>query len=386
MRQTVVIIIILIMSLTCSGCWNRQELDQMDILLGAGLDIVDNEVLVAAQVARAGILAADVPQEPAFRVYSATGRTVFDAIRNVTLTSANKMFWGHHQVLLIGEEFAKDGIMEGISFFARDHEVNRFVDLVLFKGDIEEVMNMHVAKKSLPMLELRSLIENYAANAKVIEMPVSNFMKINSTPGICVVVPILTVNEVAGQSVFKLDGTALIAENKLVGELTANETRGLLWLLNRVKSAILVIDVTETAKKNDFAIREVSLEVLAASTKIVANGNLKFTVESEVEVSFGEDIFREKIYRDQESEIKAMIEEEAAKLIEREIERLLEITQELQTDPAGFGRAMYRQRPNEWREIEAGWCEETYPSIEVSYDINVSITGRMMLREYDSMN
>ncbi|OEH86776.1 hypothetical protein BHU72_00440 [Desulfuribacillus stibiiarsenatis] len=376
--------VMLVCCLFITGCWNRVEMNELNFVIGAGIDVKDDEVQLIAQVARPDVLAADAPQEKAYRTFTGTGKTIFDAIRDVTLRSPRKLFWGHHQVLLVSEKMAEEGLLETLAFFARDHETSRHVHIAIGEGEFKKLFTEHVYERSIPMMFLVPLMEGYKANAKTFAIKLHEFLKINSTPGMCVSLPIVRLRQENGFNMYEMHGTALFNENKMVGKLTPEETRGLLWLRDEVESAIIPMNITETAKEKDPLVQEVSFEVLSAKTKITADGELKFTVKSEVDVSFGEDNFREEVPRSEERKIIKKMTDKAKKIIESDMKQYVERSKEFTTDPAGFGRAMYRQKPNEWRKYEAIWCEKMYPQIEVTYDITVKKSGNMMLRDLDA--
>jgi len=67
-------------------------------------------------------------------VLTSTGKTFFDAARNIQTHSNKTIFWGHSQYYLIGEEAAKDNISKYIDFFTRDHELRIDSKVYIVKG------------------------------------------------------------------------------------------------------------------------------------------------------------------------------------------------------------------------------------------------------------
>jgi spore germination protein KC len=372
--------------LTITGCWSRNEISELNFVIGAAIDIEEEQLKVIAQIARVDVIASDTAVEiPGSVALNANGKTVFDAIRKISLETQYPLFWGHQQMLLISDTMAKQGITEAFSFFARDHETSRSMLLAVTEEDVMKVMDKQVGRGNLPMLALHNLIENYGANGKIMPVSIHNYLKTNTSKGICFTIPMITTNKHGERYSFKADGMALFNKNKMVGKLTVEETRGLLFLLDEMKGTVIPINVTDKAKGEDsLAIYEVSAEILSSKTKIIAKGADKFTVKTEAEISISEDNFREDILPNQYDEVIKKIEKEIAAVIEQEMKRVEQITKEMKTDPSGFGQALYRQRPKEWKAIESGWCDEYYPNIEVTYDVSVKFLGQMLLRSLDS--
>jgi spore germination protein KC len=66
-----------------------------------------------------------------------------------------------------------------------------------------------------------------------------------------------------------------------------------------------------------------------------------------------------------------MLEQAADEYILAEVQNTLRIVQhEFRTDIYGFGQAVYRKRPELWRQIEHEWNEQAFPNLEV--DVRVS--------------
>lgn len=382
-------IVFLCSLLLLPGCWSRKELSEITFVIGAsiGKGPEGKGIKVITQTARVDVLATTSKSDtPAFVNFEKTGRTVFDAVRNITLESPLKLFWGHQQMLLITEEMAKDGFTEAINFFARDHETSRHVMMAIIEGDEEAFMYTQTSKQEIPLMSLRTMIRDYISNGKLIPVEVHDYLRADSTPGICYVVPLVRMQVKEGVPHYEMSGTALFANDKMSDKLTADQTRGLVWLLNMMDSTVIPVNVTATARNNpeEFQADEMSIEVLNAKTKIKALGNMQFEVNTKVQVSLGEENLRENFARDEYKHLTEMVQEQVAKIIEQEMQEVVKITKKVGTDPGGFGRALYRQRPDEWRQLRGDWCGGVYPDINVKYNVTVELVGGMLLRDMDA--
>ncbi len=371
------------------GCWSRKELSEITFVIGASIGKGPDEkgIKVITQTARVDVLATTSKSDtPAFVNFEKTGKTVFDAIRNITLESPLKLFWGHQQMLLITEELAKDGFTDAINFFARDHETSRHVMMAIIEGDPEAFMYTQTSKQEIPLMSLRTMVKDYISNGKLIPVEVHDYLRADATPGICYVVPLVRLQVKEGVPHYEMSGTALFANDKMSAKLTADQTRGLVWLLDMMNSTVIPVNVTATAKNNaeEFPADEISIEVLNAKTKIKALGNMQFEVNTKVQASLGEENLRENFVRDEYKHLTEMIQEQVAKIIEQEMQEVVKITKKVGTDPGGFGRALYRQRPDEWRQLRGDWCGGVYPDINVKYNVTVEIVGGMLLRDMDA--
>ncbi len=166
---------------------------------------------------------------------------------------------------------------------------------------------------------------------------------------------------------FSLASTAVFKNYRLVYWLDAYETRGLLFVTRKVKSGIIEVKCPE--EKNKI----IAFEIIRAGSKIkpeIRDGELTITVEIREEGNVGEDQFAsidltvpENISR---------LEKIKADAIKKEVEGVIRKAQQFNTDIFGFGEAVYRKYPREWKEMEKKW-DEIFPLLEVQVKVESRI-------------
>src|SRR5699024_7954334 len=107
------IVTLLILTLLLSGCWDRRELNELGITMALGIDKIENEYVVSAQV----VVPSEVSMKAstgrsAVTLYKASGDTIYEAFRRMTKNSPRKIYPGHLQILVLSEDLAKEGIAE----------------------------------------------------------------------------------------------------------------------------------------------------------------------------------------------------------------------------------------------------------------------------------
>ncbi|MDY8026334.1 Ger(x)C family spore germination protein, partial [Paenibacillus polymyxa] len=145
-RKTVFrLLLVLLVPMLLSGCWERQELNEMAFVLGMGLDKAESGYKVTLQVvipsaiasqAAGGTGGAGVP----VIVSSFTVPTIYEAQRKYNLVSARASYYGHIRILVIGEELARAGIKEVLDMLKRSREPrNDFYAMVAKDTTAEDV-------------------------------------------------------------------------------------------------------------------------------------------------------------------------------------------------------------------------------------------------------
>lgn len=345
------------------GCWDRKELNQIAIVMGAGVDHSKNgDVEITAQIAKPGEIRTQGGSKgnrpDADLVLTSDGKTVFDAIRNFIAISSRKLFWSHNQVLIFGEEQARNGLAPVIDFFERDHEPRVEVPILIAKGRAEDILLTPGEIEKLSAIEIKQALNAAAFLSKASRIDYHEFVEklhyVYSAP----VAPRIQLQQTAEGKKFKISGMAVFRKDKLVGWLDEKETRGLLWVLGKVKSTIVVVQVP------DASTGKVSLEVFKTDSKVKVSskGNLLLTVEIEVDSKIGEETGP---LDPTKPHVLKMINEEQEKIIANEINSALTKAKELKSDVFGFSQAIHSQEPKEWAKLKTNW-EQEFPKLEVN--------------------
>jgi spore germination protein KC len=161
-----------------------------------------------------------------------------------------------------------------------------------------------------------------------------------------------------------ISGTAVFKGDKLVGKLDKAEGRGLLWVLGKVKSGIIIVK----GPQND----KLSLEIIRASGKItpeLKNNTITMNITVNEEGNIGEETGPENLSK--LPEIKAL-EEKKTEVIRNEIMASIKKAQELNADIFGFGDAVHQKYPKQWKSMEDKW-DELFPNIQVTVKIEAKI-------------
>ena len=125
MRQLKVIFSVLCIFLLC-GCWDYNELNMQELVLGVGIDETPFGISVTVQTAgRDG-------EESA--VYVTEGEGFFDAVRNATSHIGKKLYWGHCRIIIFGESAAESRIGEVLDVLERSQDIYMNISVASARG------------------------------------------------------------------------------------------------------------------------------------------------------------------------------------------------------------------------------------------------------------
>lgn len=326
MKRKIALASLVLLLFIATGCWSRVELDKRAIVAGFGVDKAEEEgkMKVTVQVVKPGEIKAAPSamggSPKAVAVYTGTGYTFFDTIRNLAMAIGKKLFLTETEIVVVGEELAREGIGKVTDFYGRDPEPCKEKEEGKEEGEGKAGEDKAVLPKEV-----------------------------------------------------KVSGTAVFRHYKLTGWLDEKETRGLLWATGKIKSGIIVVPAPESGDKL------VALEILRAKGEVkpeITDGNLTITVEVKEEGNLGEeqpdsvDITKPGVLEELEERKKAAIEDEIMAAVFK--------AQELNADVFGFGEAVRRKYPKQWKQLEDKW-DEIFPTLEVNMLVDAKIrrTGKI---------
>lgn len=365
------VIICLLLILNTTGCWSRREMNTLAIVMGLGFDKPEESgnVQITAQIAKPGGLNTSPKgggnNEKGYWNIKSTGDTIFSAVRGFTHESSRRLFFPHNQVLIFSHDLAEEGVQKYIDFFVRDHETRLKVWILVSKGTAEEVLDVKSELENTPAMNIADLIEIQTATSQTSVVKLEDFLTRLMSKTTAPIAPIVEVSGKGEERTVRVSGTAVFKKDKLVGQLDETETRGLLWVINEVKSGIIEVDCPRSDGK-------ASLEIIRASSKItpeIEDNKILMKMNIKEEGNLGDQSCSENLVLPTGV---ASLEKEKAAAIQSEVLAALKKAQELNTDIFDFGEAIHQKYPEEWKDLESRW-DEVFPNIEVEINVEAKL-------------
>lgn len=377
----------LLLPLCLMGCWNRKEADQIDYVLAVGIDRVEGgQVALTIQTP---VLEALKPKQGGggdkFKTLSVKGKTVFEAIRNYINITGMKLFWGHTQMYLIGEEAAKEGVDAYLDFFSADPELRGTSQIAVVKGKAKDVMEAKPDLTPIPSYYMSNMVKNAALNGKAPTVSFADFNRMQAEPvGGQPYLPLMELMDqqqydrrMAGlrtkssagpeQSVLiYTGGTALFQGTRMIGTLNERESRGMVWTKGFLKTTIVTVNYGEGTA---------SLELVGGvkSKKSVRmegeQAYLKVKVEANLNVGDRTgflDVSNEGVIQTLEKGFAEVVRDEVHAAFNK-------ATRELHCDVLAFGNALSDYKPKIWAKLKDDWEKDILPRAK----LEVEVTGRI---------
>lgn len=387
MKKVLLFFSIVMVSISLVGCKQyikgRTEIDKLSFVRIVGFDKGENEDVIVT-VASKNVTTQDGKsgsQKNTASISSAKGRTVFEAIRKLSLYSDRRPFFGHTEFILIGEELAKKGILPYIDFFTRDHEL-RINSKVYLVKDItaQELLEKSSASEQFVADRLGNLESASGAMSVSSDVPLVEVMFILDNPYLSLYIPFIQVLKTTKRSEeesvkfdISLRGYAIFKDSKMVGHLEMYEARGLNWLRNLIDSGIIV--VKGKAGEN------ISLEIIKSQCKIkpiiYSNGDLKATVKVELDTNIGEILGTKGVFTKEDLDYIQRQQEEEVK---QEIMSAIKFAKNNKMDFFSLGTQFFQKYPAIWENYEKNWGERV-PAINFDVQVKSNIMRTYLLRD-----
>ena len=375
------IVTLLVLTLFLSGCWDRRELNELGIAMAIGIDKTENEYVISAQV----VVPSEVSMKAstgrsAVTLYTATGETVYEAIRKMTKNAPRKMYPGHLQILVINEDLAKEGIAESLELLSRDWELRSDFYVVVAKDiTATEVLNVTTPIENIPANKmfnsLKTSEKNWAGTEGVIlDELVTNLIS-DGKEAVLTGIQVLgnketgtskqNVESITPSTRIEYDNLAVFKGDQLVGWLNEEESRGYSDITNTVKKTVTSISCPKEGK--------IIIDIFRFHSKIVGSinkGEPEVDIKIEAEGNIGEVLCSIDITEPETiDKLEKIYEEEVKEIIHQTIES---VQKQYQSDIFGFGEAIHRSNPKEWNEMKEHW-DEKFSDLTVNVHIDMKI-------------
>ncbi|MGE7930725.1 Ger(x)C family spore germination protein [Lysinibacillus xylanilyticus] len=378
-------IVLLILSPILTGCWDKRELNELGIMLAIGIDKVEDEYRVTAQVV--------VPSEVSTKtstgrspviLYQEFGETVYEALRKITKESPREIYTGHLRMLVLGEDLAEEGIAKSIELLSRNWELRSDFYVAIAKDrNAKELLNVRTALENIPANEMFNTLRTpeatwTAPNGFTLDELIAN---LTSEGKEAVLTGILVTGEqekgsskqnvesITPPAQIEYDNLAVFKKDKLVGWLTERESKGYNSIVNKVQNSVTAISCPEGGKA--------TIEMVQVDSKIkgkINKGKPEVDVNIKVKGNVGE-VECQMNLNDQETI--AELEKNIEKQLEETIHLTIETAQkQYKSDIFGFGEAIHRSNPKEWKKIKEHWDEKfAEMTANVKVDLKLEHTG-----------
>lgn len=365
-----------------TGCWDRIEVNDIAIILGAGIDQEeDNKVKLSVEIylpspgsndSGSGQEGMDSERKNGnILVSSATGSTMADAMSKLQERLSRRLYWGHNNVYVFGRERAERGFNDDLDFLLRYVRARERTNIYVTQGKAIDTLGV------IPRLD-QNLMEALTELSKTevsIDVDLKTVMEqIVETPEQTYTVPYILTSAVMSEkkhmrnaNVPYFKGLTIFKKGRMIGSLNNELTHGFFWITNQVKASTIL---TAIVAKNE----TVALNLTASTSKLVpkidSSGEWRMELIIECEGNLIQNASRlDYSVPEQLTEMEDLFEE----MVKKNVDKSLNVIQQkYKSDILGYSKLFRRKYPKQWAAAKSEWSE-TFQKIKTDTSVNIQI-------------
>ncbi|NGQ93675.1 Ger(x)C family spore germination protein [Brevibacillus sp. SYP-B805] len=388
MKGKICIVVLLLLCLTMlSGCWSKKELTDLAFVIAVGIDktkegqyVTTYQVVNPGNVAGAKQIGGGASGVP-ISIFISTGDNLFEASRKASKKMSRLLYFAHTNLVVIGEGMAREGIGGLLDVLERSNQFRTTAKVIIaHHHSAEEVLKVLTpidkisANQIIKTLEFSERTWGQTINTDVWKMihDIASSGKHPVASGVDLIGSVekgqrLTNVQVSEPDArLNLDDLALFKDDKLVSWVSGEAARGVLWVLDKIKQTGVTIEWN--GKKE-----AVGYKVIRTKTEVVPH--LKHGKPSiSIDIRAEGDIAEAPVPIDL-ADVKQVfaLEKMIQHNIKKEVLEAVKKAQQEKIDVFGFGDAVYRSYPEEWKKMENKWHEHFFPQLPVTVTVDAFI-------------
>ncbi|HBN83404.1 MAG TPA: hypothetical protein DDZ89_06120, partial [Clostridiales bacterium] len=355
----------------------RTEINQIELVQLMTIDKCEKtgqiEVSVISKVGKNSGGTGDSDKET-INAISGVGHTVFEAVRKLKSHSDKMIYFSHVEYFIIGEGAAADSFEKYFDVISRDPELRLTPKVYIAKGCMaKDLVFDTVSPEKYIIDRLKTMGDDEKVLGVTSEVSIIEVMNMLVTPNVATVIPALERKEIHDEkSSTKLPeydvvtaGYAMIKNFKLCGYIDSSLSRGHNFIVGKLSSTPISV--------KDFTGQYVALELISAKTKVKGHFKGKrltgVTIETLVYSNVEEQHSSANIFTE---ESVVDLGDKQAKIIAEEMEKVIELSQEIEIDCIELGKRIRMRYPFKWDDIEKDWGE-IYPQLDIKVDVTTNV-------------
>lgn len=361
---------LLLLVLLVSGCWSRIEVTDLGVVIGMGVDRgKSSRVRVTLYISRSP---GSGPTErgEARWVVAREGVTIADALRHVSQASPRRITLHHLRIVLIGEEYARQGMGDLFDFVSRSPQVRLITRIMVVRGSAQEVLETPPQLEALQPENISEMVPARGGPEPRLKDVLVSRTAETSSPWVYAMHVITRPARVPGAGVraAELNGAALLRKDRVVAMLDRQTAQGLAWFENSPKEAVITAPCPGDQERRTSARvtnGKVTITPRLTSSKlsflVEAVGQLEM-ISTDCGAGIPDPAVRRRIELQLEAELKTRLK------------AAVQAFQAAKTDPVAFGKRVQLAFPAYWRTISQRWPE-------LWAGTPVTITSRLRITE-----
>lgn len=371
-------ILIFIFSISLYGCSSdKSELNEINLVAGIGIDKIssDNSFLVTLEIINPNHTKNDTNMsnkaENKSTIQVSTGHSIFDAMQNFSKNNSALLDFSHAKVIILSKELCESGVSEVMDYLNRNRQMRSTNWILVSNKTAKEILESKISSDSATSTGINTMMGLFKKNGSIVPMNINNFIIESKNESKSAFAPVIELGKSKDSTAAKItvERMAIFKNNHLIGILTNEESKSLLWMVDYAKGHVVIFP-TKSSKNND-----ITVNVFKKPTKIIPHltedgVNMEIQCKGSAFIEQAENInMSPAAINSLQYDIESTLKSQLHKLIYKS-------QKDLNTDFIGFSTKIYNNNPKEWLNIKKNWSR-IFPNIkyDINFEINVTNIG-----------
>lgn len=370
-----VLLLLSMLSLLLSGCWDHKEVQDINYITALGIDYKDDKYIIYVQMLDFATIAKQESSKPTEKapiwVGRGTGTTLTEALIDLYTSSQQRVSWGHVTALVLTESVLQPKQLSQVFDLTNRSQEIRYTKWLY--GTKDKMEDLFTVSPFFQLSPLHSLLheprESYVQFSFIRPIQFVNFIRLYREKAATVILPSLHIStqnwseNLKQHPILEVNGGFLIKNKELRGWLKRSDLLGTRWLASANTHAAVIVQA------DGEAIGSIRLENPHSSIEVIRRPNdalyrIKLNVTGTVQTMY------KKVGIE---EMKRLTEE----TLRKEMHNTFYKAALIQADPYELCLQLYRTDPKLWKKLVEQKKEiNDETPLEFEVDVNLRYWGQ----------
>ncbi|MGW8820733.1 Ger(x)C family spore germination protein [Paenibacillus lautus] len=363
-------ILVCLTSLLLSGCWDNNEVQDINYITALGVDYKDEKYIIYVQMLDFATIAKQESNKQTEKapiwVGRGTGTTLTEALVDLYTSSQQRVSWGHVTALVLTEAVLKPKQLSQVFDLTNRSQEIRYTKWIY--GTKDKMEDLFTVSPFFQLSPLHSLLheprESYVQFSFIRPIQFVNFIRLYREKAATVVLPSLHIStqnwseNLKQHPILEVNGGFLIKNKELMGWLPRSDLLGTRWLASNNTHAAVVVQA------DGEAVGSIRLEKPQSTIEVIRKPNdASYRIKLNV-IGTVQNIYKQVGIK----EMKRLTED----TLRKELQNTFHKAALIHADPYELCLQLYRTDPKLWKKL-VEQKKEIYDETPLELDVNVNI-------------
>lgn len=348
--------------LLLTGCQERENLKDLSVVEGIGIDYVNGQVGITAQTLN--LMKEGTGPEALSgnmtMVSSGQADNISSAVENISHRLSKKLYFAQNRIVVFGMDYAENHLKESFDYLLRSANSRPDVFVCISSGEAKDIIEIEEPNSLVPAQTISDLLEEGEKRGTSVTVTVNELLNYYTDKTTDIYLPVV---ESGSEGAFAT-GIAVFNSDRLVRVLKGDECTGFMILSGKIKEGIIIF--------NDDGFGRVTAEITKEKTKARAcyeNGRvvLKADIKADIILDEVENGMQNSISKEDAHQIALSAERKLQQLCEAAFKACTESS----SDCLRIGEMLAKYDPSAYKMLSESKAYLSNCTLEINTSCNI---------------